>query len=110
MDISEKMIDGALVAMLTGKMDAQNSSVLEDWLSERTETVTGPLVLDFGGLSYICSAGLRVVLSLAKAMKRTGRPFGLCGLYGPVREVFMVSGFIQILPVYNSVEEAISGE
>lgn len=109
MEISEKMVDGALIAMFTGKMDAPNSAMFEDWLSERLGTLAGRLVLDFGGLSYICSSGLRVVLSLAKDMKRKGNDFAICGLYGSAREVFMVSGFIQVLPVYNSVEEAISG-
>ncbi len=108
MEITERTENGAVIALLTGKLDSANAAVLEQWLMDRTGVLSDRLIMDFGGLSYICSAGLRVVLSLAREMKNSRRSLGICGLYGSVREVFMVSGFIQILPIYNSIEDALA--
>ncbi len=110
MEILEKTGENPLVVTLNGKLDAVNAGILDQWTMDRIESLSGGLVIDFGGLSYVCSSGLRVVLSIAKEMKRLGRRFAICGLYGSVREVFMVSGFMQILPIFNSLEEAMADE
>jgi anti-anti-sigma factor len=58
------------------------------------------LIIDCAGLSYVSSAGLRAILLATRAAQRAGISFALCALQPPVREVFDLSGFSQIIAVH----------
>jgi anti-anti-sigma factor len=64
------------------------------------------LLLDMVGLSYISSAGLRIVLQAAKQMKTKGGRLALCSLKEQIKEVFDISGFSGILDISSTPEEA----
>jgi anti-anti-sigma factor len=66
------------------------------------------VALDFTGLDYISSAGLRVLLGAAKQLRAAGGTLGMFGLNQSVREVFEISGFSTILSVYQSEAEAVA--
>jgi anti-anti-sigma factor len=66
------------------------------------------VVLDFSGLDYISSAGLRVLLGVAKKLKGSGGTLRMFGLNQSVKEVFEISGFATILSVYPSEAEALA--
>ena len=55
-------------------------------------------LLDFAGLEYISSAGLRVLLAARKAMEGQG-DMKLTHVSGPVMEIFEVTGFSDILTI-----------
>ena len=50
-------------------------------------------------LTYISSAGLRVILLIAKALERQNVKFGVCSLSDPIREIFDISGFDKVVKV-----------
>lgn len=56
------------------------------------------LVLDFGGVEYISSAGLRVVLEAQKLMNKQGK-MCLINVNDDVMDVFDITGFIDILDI-----------
>jgi anti-anti-sigma factor len=58
-------------------------------------------------LEYLSSAGLRVLLSTAKEMRRRDGKFVLCSLNEFVKELFDVSGFQSLIPIADSVESGI---
>ena len=66
------------------------------------------MILDFENLSYISSAGLRVILITAKALRRQDAELAVCSLSDPIREVFEISGFYQIIPVRDTQADAIA--
>ena len=66
------------------------------------------LVLDFAALDYISSAGLRMVLVVAKRLKGEGGQLVLSGMQPHVREVFDISGFLAILNVEPTRAEALA--
>lgn len=68
------------------------------------------IVLDFGGLEYISSAGLRSILAATKKVKTVNGSLSLCALSGLVEEVVTISGFDNILTVYEDVAQATAGE
>ncbi len=91
----------------------QNGTTLEVALEGRLDTVTAPeleaallqsmpdaesLALDFGGLEYISSAGLRVLLSAHKNMLARGG-MKISRVNELVQEVFDVTGFSDILTI-----------
>ena len=96
------------VVELDGRLNSPASSKLEKqvkiWLSADQKQI----LFDCELLSYISSAGLRVLLSGAKMVQRKGGTMALCNLSSNVQEVFEVSGFINIFNVYASRQEALT--
>ena len=97
----------AVVLSLTGRLDAVASSEFETSLSDWISKGDNNFLLNFTGLEYISSAGLRSILAASKKLKdRNGKIF-LAGLHGPVEEVFKVSGFMSIFKVFATAEAAL---
>ena len=97
----------AVVLSLTGRLDAVASSQFETSLSDWISKGDNNFLLNFTGLEYISSAGLRSILAASKKLKdRDGKIF-LAGLRGPVEEVFKISGFMSIFKVFATAEAAL---
>ena len=107
MEITELHQQGATVALLTGKMDAESVPVFNQWLEDRIEAGQNKFVLDFGGISYLSSAGLSAVLSMDKSLNHRQGRLAICGLYGMARQVFQVSGLLGVLLVCPGTEESL---
>lgn len=56
------------------------------------------LILDFGGVEYISSAGLRVILKAQKMMNKCGK-MKLIKVNDDVIDVFDITGFLDILTI-----------
>lgn len=82
-----------------GRLDSGNSAAFETEVMQRLDRSPRAMVFDFAGLTYVSSAGLRVVLLTAKRLRSRGSQFVLCGLSEPVRDVFKISGFLSVLTV-----------
>ena len=87
----------ALTIALEGRLDTTTAPELEKELKSSLDGVK-ELTLDFSGLDYISSAGLRVLLSAHKAMSGKGA-MKVTHINEIVREVFEVTGFSDILTI-----------
>ena len=97
-----------LVAVASGRVDSANASQFQEELGAVNDGSGSGVVLDLGGLSYISSAGLRVILMVAKTLRSANTNFVVCSPTEPIREIFEISGFSQIIPIHNSKAEAVS--
>jgi len=95
------MSDGSHPVLVApaGRLDADTSGEFEKEVMEKLGASPRGMVMDFSGLGYVSSAGLRVVLLAAKKAKAAGGAFVLCGLSPSIKEVFKISGFLSILTV-----------
>jgi anti-anti-sigma factor len=66
------------------------------------------MVFDCSGIEYASSAGLRVFLSAAKKLKTAGGRCGFASLTPTLREIFKISGFVDVLEIHDTVESATS--
>jgi anti-anti-sigma factor len=96
-----------LVVVLEGRLDSSNSKEVEQELMQAIEG-RHAVVIDFAGLSYISSAGLRVILLVGKRMRAARGRLALCSLPSTIREVFEISGFLSIFDVHDGRDEAVS--
>ncbi|MFH1491175.1 MAG: STAS domain-containing protein [Pseudomonadota bacterium] len=108
MEIQAEKNDRALILSIKGKMDTNSSPEFEKQLSEWIAGGEKIFLLELSGLDYISSAGLRSILSTAKKLKGMEGKLLLASLQGVVREVFDMSGFSSIIPIYESTESALS--
>ncbi len=97
MQITKKLNASSLVIGLEGRLDTTTAPELEQALKESLDGVS-ELTLDFEKLEYISSAGLRVLLSARKQMNRQGS-MKLVHVGEMIREVFEVTGFVDILTI-----------
>lgn len=97
-----------LVLAVSGRMDTLTAPEFEAEVARRMSEGDTRLVLDLAQLAYISSAGLRSILAAAKQLKAKGGDLAFCGLSGLVAEVFAVSGFAKLLPVFATREEALA--
>lgn len=91
-----------------GRLDSATSPAFEVTVLERIDGGSRRLVLDLSDVGYISSAGLRVILAAGKKLRATQGKLVLCGLREEVRGVFEMSGFLELFPVTQTVEEAIA--
>lgn len=97
MDIKKTKNDTTLTLAIQGRIDTTTAPQLEAELRSDIDGVTA-LYLDFTGVEYISSAGLRVLLSAQKLMSRQGKMV-LSHVNESVMEVFEVTGFSDILTI-----------
>ncbi|MHB1461528.1 MAG: STAS domain-containing protein [Armatimonadota bacterium] len=91
-----KNVDGTLTCILNGQIDTLESQKLEAQLKEH---ISGqqPVSFDLQGVTYICSAFLRVCLYVAKTVGAAN--FSLVGLTPPIKRVFKMAGMSEIFNV-----------
>ena len=67
-----------------------------------------PVVLDFSGVEYISSLGLRVLMLAARQVKGQNGSIVIAGLQPNVHEVFEISRFNLIYKVFDTFDAAIA--
>ena len=97
MTITKNASDGTLYITLEGRLDTNTAPQLEAGLKASLSGVT-VLGLDFSGLEYISSAGLRVLLAAQKAMSKQGK-MTIRHVNETIMEVFEITGFVDILSI-----------
>ena len=106
--IQGKQMDGILALMAEGRVDGRNALEFQNALGALSvDNLTG-LVLDLEHLSYISSAGLRVILLIGHQLQGRAVKFSVCSLQESIREVFQVSGFDKIISAHATRVGALS--
>ena len=108
MEIIENQKEDISIFKLNGRLDSNTSPALEKKLVAAIENGTRNMVIDFENLDYISSAGLRIILKTTKDLKRTNGQIVLCAMQDYVREVFEIAGFDTFLPIFSTVDEALT--
>ncbi|WP_439814129.1 STAS domain-containing protein [Zavarzinia sp. CC-PAN008] len=108
MNISESKQGDATILGVEGRLDGNTCGDLEKKLFATIDEGSARIVLDFAGLAYVSSAGLRVVLMGAKRVKGKSGKLALCALSPNIQEVFSISGFDKILTIRKTREEALA--
>jgi len=108
MGINAERAGGTVIARADGRIDSSNSREFHSGLEAVLADDDSAVVLNFEDVSYISSAGMRVILLAAKSLQSSGTKFVLCSMDEPIREVFKISGFDKIIPIHGSQSEALT--
>jgi len=84
-----------VVLTLNGRLDTINAPLLESKIKELKDLTE--LTLDFKGINYISSMGLRVLLQAKKALKADGISMSIINMKDSVREIFEMTGFLNLM-------------
>lgn len=108
MKIDHERKEGVLTTKVTGRIDGSNALDFEKTFKGIVDDADRIVILDFEKLSYISSAGLRVILLIAKTLRKKEAKFALCSLSDSINEIFQISGFDQIISIYATKEDALA--
>ncbi|GAP41579.1 STAS domain-containing protein [Flexilinea flocculi] len=97
MEIHEMKEGNKLSITLSGRLDTITAPDLENKLNSSLDNIN-ELIFDFSALSYLSSAGLRVLLSAQKRMNRQGS-LVIHGVNETIMEIFEATGFTDILKI-----------
>ena len=105
LEVTWEQKGGIAIAILAGRIDRSNAEqtrrVLESRLGSRKA-----LALDFGKVSFMSTAGLRV-LRIATKANHSGKQVVLCSPSDSIREILAIYGFDRTIPTYPSRDAAI---
>ena len=107
MTISDTREDGVVVVSPVGRVDSTTSARLDQHLLALTGAGESRLVVDLSGVDYISSAGLRVMLALAKRAKDQKGRVALFAMSDSVRQVFELAGFLPLFTVTSTRDDAV---
>ena len=112
---SSEQVQGAVpitVFHLRGWLDAQSEPDFVKWADEAYENGTRYLLLDLSELDTLTSAGMRAIQKVYKKYTPAGAdkdyPFlKMASAPPPVYNALKMTGFLQSIPMYESVQSAI---
>ena len=98
MKITEKINAKDLVLYLEGNFDETSSPVVEEKIQAALSRDVDSIEFDLGGVEYVSSAGIRVMIVAYKKMVKSHKKVYLVGMSDKVRDMLEMVG---ILPLFN---------
>jgi anti-anti-sigma factor len=99
MNYREELIEGVTVLEVVGRVDSTTAPTLSERLSAVLGGAGQRVVVDLGTIDYVSSAGFRVLLLAAKRADDTDGKLVLCGMSSKLRQLFALSGFLDLFAI-----------
>ena len=96
MEITRKEHENTIILILVGRLNTTTAPKLEEAVMPELKSGKN-VMLDFTGVSYVSSAGLRVLLVGEKTAKANSVKQTLTNVGNSIMEVFEMTGFAAIL-------------
>ena len=104
---SETQEDSHIVE-IEGRIDAHTAPDVEKELKALLDKGFVKIVVDFSGVNYISSGGLRVFLTALKQTRANNGDLKLAKLIPNVEKIFKLAGFTKIFNIMSDVESALN--
>jgi anti-sigma B factor antagonist len=104
----ERQADVA-VARLDGEVDISNAKEVEAEIAAAVSNDAWALVVDLSRVVYLDSAGIRLLVGLARRLRTRGQELRIAIPEGaPIKEVLVLSNLEEVAPLHATVEEAVT--
>jgi anti-anti-sigma factor len=89
--------DQLLKIALSGKLDALGISGQELKFHAMLNSQNSPVILDFSGVTFVASMGIRMLLTAARDILRQGHTLKIEKAKDEIRKVFLTAGLSDLL-------------
>lgn len=89
-------LEDKYVATLIGELDTAAAVEAEQVLKPLYKTDGRDIVIDCTDLEYIASSGLRILIGILKGAKASGSKVAIKNLNDDIKNVFKLTGFINL--------------
>ena len=107
MKITKEKIKDFSVLKMEGRFDSTNSPVFEEEIEKLYSSGEKNIILNFSGLDYVSSAGLRVFLIAQKRALSSHGKLHMCNMQPTIKETITVIGFSNMFSIFDTQEEAL---
>ena len=97
-----------IIFTLAGRIDSAGSLVMDAAIKNHVVPSDTAVLIDMAGISYISSAGIRIIAALDKALRARGGYLCLCTIQPAVMKVLRITGHDRIFSLCPTREEGIS--
>jgi anti-sigma B factor antagonist len=99
---------GAAVVDLRGEINAFAAAALDAAYAEAESDGPGSILLNFGGVDYINSTGIALIVGLLKRARASGRRLLACGLSAHYVEIFTITRLADFMAIYPDERSALA--
>jgi anti-anti-sigma factor len=103
----EKPRENISRVVLNGRLDVAGTQAAETEFNNAV-AASSNVIVDLGGVSYICSLGIRMLVASAKNQAKLGGKMVLMGPDELTRKVLKTTGIDHLIPICNSLDEALA--
>ena len=108
MELTVSPINSCDLVVITGRIDSFTSPELSAKLTQLIENNRYKIILDLGGVIFISSAGLRILIELQKKCKKDNQgEVLLVNTPARVCETLELTGFLTFFNLYTDVSSAV---
>ncbi len=105
MKITTQNQDGVAIIAIEGQIDSKTAPEAQEQLLPLVQTHQH-IVMDLNRLTFMSSAGLRIMLLLYRqATDRSGK-VAILGLSDPIKDTMQATGFLDFFPICDTIEAA----
>jgi anti-anti-sigma factor len=97
--ITLEHLESIVVLHIAGPVDSNTAPQLQEPLLRVAEAPTGAVELDLAEVSYMSSAGLRVLVLAAKALQKRGERLRLVNVPLPIYKILNLAGFTSFIDI-----------
>jgi anti-sigma B factor antagonist len=108
MEITTRTVEQATVAQLSGDLDGKTAPTAQSELLPLCQVEGCKLALDMSGVSYMSSAGLRLMLSLYRQVAASHGSLVLVGLSDDLKETMSATGFLGYFTTCATLDEGLA--
>ncbi len=109
MEVSVNPINNCDVVTVEGRIDSYTAPQLSEALNEITSQNIFKIILDMNEVTYVSSAGLRVMIDIQKKCKRDNQgEVLLVNTPQRVYETLELAGFVPLFKFFNNVTTALA--
>jgi len=91
-----------------GEVDVYTAPRLRERLVELIDNGVRQVIVDLGGVDFLDSTGLGVLVGALKRLRAVGGTFALVCGKEPLLKIFRITALDQVFPIYPSVDAAVS--
>ncbi len=106
MNIEIKEVEKATLVELSGRLDGKTTPVAQEAISPLVKDGC-QLVLDFSQVTFMSSAGLRLLISLRRQLATSGEMV-LVGLSEQIKNTMEITGFLDYFSILETRKEALA--
>jgi anti-anti-sigma factor len=99
LEITQQHLESTIVVHVMGPVDSNTAPQLQEPLLRAAEAPTGAVELDLAEVSYMSSAGLRVIVLAAKTLQKRGERLRLVNVPPQIYNILNLAGFTSFIDI-----------
>ncbi|GAB7040866.1 MULTISPECIES: STAS domain-containing protein [Catenuloplanes] len=107
LQLATRTVAGHTVLEVGGEVDVYTAPRLRERLVELIDGGVRGVIVDLGGVEFLDSTGLGVLVGALKRLRPIGGTFGLVCAKEPLLKIFRITALDQVFPIYPSVDAAV---